>query len=519
MEWCCSSARRTSARWRRCFCKWRSRVRSTNRPWRPLVLESARCERRQIMPTDETKKGPNQEPANSEQEMASEELPPEKTDSGNWREAFVAAFQVARKHQKPTERRQELGRDKSKSLFLLLAVCVSLVLLFFGVFSNPKKKISLPGENPHGQASLGRKVTPGQKNVDPTKAATPMLSADVRFSDPALDGQLTPEDIGRTSRTAMAPKPAAATETKPAPSQDYALSKVDFSDSTVGQSTTVQNPPAQTHADALTDLKKSSLVFVRATEAKPMMKPSLPEDSEEELPLAAGTRLVARLQTPVSSAVQTPVVAVVEYNYERNGQIALPAGARVFGRLAQVNASGYVGIQFNRVELPDGTTEKIDASAMSLNFGPLKGTVSGKKTGTKFLVRSLTGMGTIASYVVGPQGSSSGELISPNTLMRERLADNVATAGQEELNGLAFNQNIVVTLPGNTRFYIVVQKPSSEHPGGTPAIRNSGISTAGFSGGVPTLDELRQLMQLRSEINELYTQAGTQAAIQPQPQQ
>src|SRR5215469_3865715 len=220
MEWCCSSARRTSARWRRCFCKWRSRVRSTNRPWRPLVLESARCGRRQIMPTDETKKGPNQEPANSEQEMGSEELLPEKTDSGNWREAFVAAFQVARRQQKPTASRQELGRDKSKSLFVLVGVCLALLLLFFGVFSYPKKKIPLPGENPHGQASLGRKVTPGKENNDPTKAATPMLSADVRATDPDLDGQLTAEDIGRTSRTAMAPKPAAATESKPSPARD-----------------------------------------------------------------------------------------------------------------------------------------------------------------------------------------------------------------------------------------------------------------------------------------------------------
>ena len=67
---------------------------------------------------------------------------------------------------------------------------------------------------------------------------------------------------------------------------------------------------------------------------------------------------------------------------------------------------GYVAIQFSQVEMPDGTVEKVDASAMSLNFGPLKGDVSGKKTGTKFLVRSLTGMGTIASYVVGPQGSA-----------------------------------------------------------------------------------------------------------------
>jgi type IV secretory pathway VirB10-like protein len=469
------------------------------------------------MLTEETNKKLNTAPANPEAEIANEESVPEETSKGNWREAFRAAFDRARRQQKPAESRQELGRDKSKSLFLLVGVCVALLLLFFGVFSHPKKKIALPGENPRGEASLGRKVTPGQENSDPTKAATPMLSADVRSTDPALAGQLTPEDIDRTSRTGMARRPTAPnTETKPP--QDYALSKVDFSDPSVGHGTTPPNLPPSS-SDSTANLKKPSLVFVRSAEAKPTFRSNSPEDTEETLALTAGTRLVARLQTPVSSAVAAPVVAVVEYNYERNGQIVLAAGSKVLGRLTQVNPSGYVGIQFGRVEMPDGTTEKIDASAMSLNFGPLKGEVSGKKTGTKFLVRSLTGLGTIASYVVGPQGSSSGELISPNTLMRERLADNVATAGQEGLNGLAFNQNLVVTLPGNTRFYIVVQKPSSDHMGTTSGTRNTGTSTAGFTGGVPTLEELRQLMQLRSEINELYTQTSSQAAIQPQSQQ
>jgi type IV secretory pathway VirB10-like protein len=468
------------------------------------------------MLTEETKKDVPANTANAEPEIAHEEAAPEETGKGNWREAFLAAFQKARRQQKPAESRQELGRDKSKSLFLLVGVCVAMLLLFFGVFSHPKKKMSLPGENPRGEASLGRKVTPGQENSDPTKAVTPMLSADVRSTDPALSGQLTPEDIDRTSRTGMAPRPTAGSPTVSKPAQDYALSKVDFSDPSVGQGTTTPNPPSPPASDSTADLKKPSLVFVRSTEIKPALRPNSPEDTDETLALAAGTRLVARLQTPVSSAVATPVVAVVEYNYERNGQIVLPAGAKVLGRLTQVNPSGYVGIQFNQVEMPDGTGEKIDASAMSLNFGPLKGDVSGKKTGTKFLVRTLTGMGTIASYLVGPQGSASSELISPNTLMRERLADNVATAGQEELNGLAFNQNLVVTLPGNTRFYIVVQKPSSEHIGATSGTRSTGISTAGLTGGVPTLEELRQLMQLRSEINELYTQASSQAAIQPQ---
>jgi len=301
------------------------------------------------MLSEETNKKLNTAPTPPEAEIANEESTPEETRKGNWREAFRTAFDKARRQQKPTESRQELGRDKSKSLFLLIGVCVAVLLLFFGVFSHPKSKVALPGENPHGDASLGRKVTPGQENIDPTKSATPMLSADVRSTDPALAGQLTPEDIDRTSRTGMAPRPTVPTAAATKPPQDYALSKVDFSDPSVGQGTTIPNPSSPSAPDSSADLRKPSLVFVRSTEIKPTLRPNSPENTEETLALAAGTRLVARLQTPVSSAVAAPVVAVVEYNYEHNGQIVLAAGSKVFGRLTQVNPSGYVGIQFNRV--------------------------------------------------------------------------------------------------------------------------------------------------------------------------
>ena len=455
-------------------------------------------------------------------EMPNEESEQEETRKANWREVFRTAFERARRQQKPAAGRQELSRDKSKAFFLLLGTGVALLLLFFGIFSSPKKHTPLPGETPHGQPSLGRKITPGQENANAGKAMTPMLSADVRSSDSGQPGQVTPEDIGRTSRSGG----ASAVMTKPSPaknySRDYALSKVDFSDPLVGQGNTVPPPPPTAASepasskDQSADLKKPSLVFVRSIEAKPAIKPNIPDDVEESLALTAGTRLVARLQTPVSSAVAAPVVAVVEYNYERDGQIVLPAGAKVFGRLAQVHSSGYVGIQFDRVETTDGAPQKIEASAMDLNFGPLKGYVSGKKTGTKFLVRSLTGLGTIASYLVGPQGTSSAGLISTNTLMRERLADNVATAGQEELNGLAFNQNLVVTVPGNTRFYIVVQKPTSDHAASNSGARNASSGNPALNGGVPTLEELRQLIQLKREINELYAQGTSQSTSQSQ---
>ena len=228
------------------------------------------------MLTEETNKELKAAPANPEAEIPNEESAPEETGKGNWREAFLSAFQTARRQQKPAESRQELGRDKSKSLFVLVGVCVALLLLFLGIFSRPKQKMSLPGENPRGEASLGRKVTPGQENSDPTKSATPMLNADVRSTDPALAGQLTPEDIGRTSRTGMVPRPPTATATKPP--QDYALSKVDFSDPSVGQGTTGPNPPSastsQSPSDSLSDLKKPSLVFVRSTEIKPTLRPN-----------------------------------------------------------------------------------------------------------------------------------------------------------------------------------------------------------------------------------------------------
>ncbi|MBV8478175.1 MAG: hypothetical protein JOZ36_16065 [Acidobacteria bacterium] len=162
----------------------------------------------------------------------------------------------------------------------------------------------------------------------------------------------------------------------------------------------------------------------------------------------------------------------------------------------------------------DGTWEKLDALAMDLRFRPLKGYVSGKKTGTRFLVRSLTGLGTIASYLVGPQASGSAGLLSTNVLMRERLADNIASAGQEELNGLAFADTPVVTVPGNTRFYVVLEKPISEHPGPGRVPGVIGPKSDGTQGGVPTLEELRQLIQLRREIADLYTQNSVQPTLQ-----
>jgi hypothetical protein len=240
------------------------------------------------------------------------------------------------------------------------------------------------------------------------------------------------------------------------------------------------------------------------------------EENPMMLDLPPGTRLVARLQSVVNSAIKTPVVAAIEYNYEKDGQIIVPAGAKALGTLQQADRSGYVAIRFDMMQMPDGTTEKIDAAAMSLTYGPLKGNVSGRRTGTRFLARTFTGLGTVATYLVGAGGSNgfNGPL-SESALLRDRIATNIGIAGDQELNGLAFNQNIIVTVPGNTRFYIVVEKSTASGGGQVRPATMQQVNSA----PLPTAEELRQLLQLRRELSEMVQQAGTQNTAPQVPQQ
>ena len=106
--------------------------------------------------------------------------------------------------------------------------------------------------------------------------------------------------------------------------------------------------------------------------------------------------------------------------------------------------------------------------------------------------------------------------LSESALLRERLATNIGVAGDEELTSLAFHQNIVVTIPGNTRFYLVLQKGSSAGTPGTSVTSTSTQTAANTR--LPSLEELRELIQLRRELNEMYQTSGQPSAA-PQPQQ
>jgi hypothetical protein len=431
-----------------------------------------------------------------------------------WREIIRQAFDKARQTQQPRTTRRELSKDKSKSLVVLGGAAVAMLLLFLGIFSSPQKAKRTGGRA--GAPDLGRRITPGQESGQ-SGSVTPMLNAEVSGDEAVNRGDVTPEEIGRTARPGR-PKAPATQQTAP----QYALNKINF-DSSLPQEPGYQRPQQTPSPDESPEaaLRKPSLVFVRGAETGAAggapMRPAVLEQSDFVTLLPPGTRLLARLESAVSTGVKEPVVAVIEYNFEREGEIVVPAGAQAIGQLRQADRSGNVDIRFDRLEMPDGTTQRMDGVAMDLAFRPLKGSVSGKKTGTKFLVRTFTGLGTVASYLVGNGGSSGfyGPL-SESALLRERVASNVGVAGDEELNELAFNQNIVVTVPGNTRFYIVLGTGSGNRDVGSRQAATS-VPIGSQAATMPSLEELRQLMQLRHELSALYQQTAEPLAAGETP--
>ena len=87
----------------------------------------------------------------------------------------------------------------------------------------------------------------------------------------------------------------------------------------------------------------------------------------------------------------------------------------------------------------------------------------------------MSGVGTIAAYVVGGGGAGLNRTITGETLLRDRVAGNIALAGEQELMNAAYAQNISVTVPANTRFYVVLQKAAvnTTHPSAFPELPNA----------------------------------------------
>ena len=452
---------------------------------------------------------------------------------------------LIRMQQKPPVKK-ELTKDRTRSLTLLIGASVAAVLLFLGVLSNPARSpmhdVATRTQPNLGKPNTGSPSTPAQGSV------TPLLNADVQSNNTNSD-QLSPADIRGTSRssseadeiggrepgstnraTVGLPRRVTATTeplnaapiVRPDPSADYRTNSTGAPTYSHGGSVGLRAgadssrtygysgaplAPTDTRPDSPSSVK-SSIVFVRTTSSTAPIgsrtAATIPVTETSLLP--PGTRLVARFEAATTTAVKTPVVASIEYNYERDGMVIVPAGAKAIGDVQQASAEGYVSVRFHTLQMPNGREEKIEGTAVALDQRPLKGQVTGKNTGKKIVSRTLSGVGTIAAYAVGAGGAGLNRTITNETLLRDRIAGNIGLAGEQELMNAAYAQNISVTIPANTRFYVVLQKAAVNST--TPPTSQTAGNTA-QSGGLPTVQEIRELMELRREINRMYQESNT----------
>jgi hypothetical protein len=248
--------------------------------------------------------------------------------------------------------------------------------------------------------------------------------------------------------------------------------------------------------------EKPSVIYVRRVPAGPTGPQMASEGTPEmSLGLASGTRLRAHLESAASTAVRAPVLAVIEYNYEQDGEIVVPAGAQAVGHIRQANRSGYVDLQFDALRMPDGTSVPIEAAATDLALRPLKGKIEGKNSGRNVLIRSLSGIGQAGSVFLG-QGSLN-QPLSESDLMRERLASNIGETGDEEVSRWAVNQQIVVTVSAGVPIYVVLQQTPKANQTTTAGARS--LPAASAVNG----NQLRRLPQLQQELNQ--STAGNQS--------
>ena len=185
--------------------------------------------------------------------------------------------------------RRDLGKDKSKSLYVLVAAGIAVILFLLMYLSSPQKPNQGQAPSHRGKPDLGQRTTPGQAQKQ-AGSAVPLLNADTSDQQPERGGEVTPEDINRmshansqsviakpnfTANTLVPPEEATGKTSgaKNPTSQQYVLGRIDFSDPELRQryanagqgpelSAVTVPPRSLASSNSESDLKKPSLVFV-----------------------------------------------------------------------------------------------------------------------------------------------------------------------------------------------------------------------------------------------------------------
>jgi hypothetical protein len=401
-----------------------------------------------------------------------------------------------------TRKARSAQSPQQNKIILIAGGAVAVALLLFVFSSAPTQKHTVN----KGRLDILSKAVQKKQAVDDSDEQKSLFPI-VESTPPRPAAGMSNDQIGEQDLEHMAkraPQPKIRSYGQPTAPQAGSLGAIPpFDQATPWQAPPYQptnaSEPAGNNVPKIDHEHLPSLVFVRK------VVPSSPSESTktstvddtEALGLPVGTRLRARLESAASTAVSTPVIAVIEYNYESNGEIVVPAGSKVFGRIEQADRSGYLSIKFNSLLMPDAASVPVEAVATDLNLGPLRGKVQGKNSGKNALVRSLSGMGEVASLVVGRSGSIN-QAFSEGDLIRERVSTNIGESADQEVMRLSMTQHIVVSVPANTPIYVVLEKTTKPLPE-AQSPRTASLNSTRSS---ESADSLRQLLQLQRELNQ-----------------
>jgi Bacterial conjugation TrbI-like protein len=402
--------------------------------------------------------------------------------------------------------RQKIRQNR---FVIVAAGAVVFALLIFAVVSAPRMSVPRSGSAQKASRNSANGSQDAQSQAMASlgdKSLLPITDSGRPVPKESHDGYLNEQDLER-SATKRTPT---RTFTQPAQSENTAgtLGSIPPFGEQPWQAPPYQpgmgpniveqtRDPGKSEREAL---EKSSLVFVRTASAT-QSGSERREDTgavptQYGLGLPTGTRLRARLESSASTAVRTPVMAVIEYNYERDGEIIVPAGAKAVGQIQEADRSGYMRIQFDSLLLPDGATIPIQAAATDLQMGPVKGKVEGKNTGKNVLVRSLSGIGQAGTMLLG-RGASLNQPLSESDLIREQVSNNIGQASDEQISRLAVTARIVVSVSAGTPIYVVLEQSSKSVPGFRASTSDAQAANS------ESMDQLRQLLRLQQELNEV----------------
>ncbi len=385
-----------------------------------------------------------------------------------------------------------------KNRFVIISAgAILLAILIFVIGSVPRAPVrDSKGLKPTSSSDQSSEKTaaPSEKSLFPI-----IESQKISASQTSKDGFLNEGDLERTARS----KPSPSLPPVPPDTANSLAGIPPF-----GTQDNWQPPPYQPTRQAIPsagadtrvtehEVEKASLIYVRAAPSRPGSESngkSYLESTGPGLALPVGTRLRARLESAVSSAVRAPVMAVIEYNYERDGEIVVPAGTKAVGYLQDADRSGYVRLQFDSMLMPDGANVPIQAVATDLQMKPIRGKVEGKHTGKNVLVRSLAGIGQAGAMLVG-RGNLD-QPLSESDLLRERVSNNIGQASDEQISRMAIAQRVVITIPADTLINVVFEEGTGKN------LSKPTVSPEQHSSDAPSVEELRQLIQLRKELNQ-----------------